>query len=116
MCGIVGFVSTNRSFEPSSTIERMTDVISYRGPDDKGYYRDSFAALGFRRLAIIDLAGGRQPMTNEAGNLWLIFNGEIYNHSDLRAGLEMAGHRYHSRSDSETILHSYEAFGADCVT
>jgi asparagine synthase (glutamine-hydrolysing) len=97
-------------------IERMADSIRHRGPDDFGYYRDPWANLGFRRLAIIDVSGGHQPMTNEDGNLWLIYNGEIFNHASLRPALEAAGHRYRNRSDSETIIHSYEQYGADCVS
>src|SRR5437660_4359938 len=116
MCGITGYVNTEPSSEPASIIERMADAIRHRGPDDFGYYRDPWANLGFRRLAIIDVAGGHQPMTSEDGNLWLIFNGEIFNHAALRPALEAAGHRYTSRSDSETILHSFEQYGPDCVS
>ncbi|HTS66834.1 MAG TPA: asparagine synthase (glutamine-hydrolyzing) [Candidatus Acidoferrales bacterium] len=116
MCGIAGYVTTEPSSEPASILERMADSIRHRGPDDFGYYRDSWANLGFRRLAIIDVAGGHQPMTNEDGRLWLIFNGEIFNHASLRPALEAAGHRYTTRSDSETILHSYEQYGSDCVS
>ena len=116
MCGITGYVNVQPSSEPASVIERMADAIRHRGPDDFGYYRDPWANLGFRRLAIIDLAGGHQPMTSEDGNLWLIFNGEIFNHAALRPALEAAGHRYTNRSDSETILHSYEQYGTDCVS
>jgi len=116
MCGIAGYVTVEPSSGPASTIERMADSIRHRGPDDFGYYRDPWASLGFRRLAIIDVAGGHQPMTNEDGNLWLVFNGEIFNHASLRPGLEAFGHRYTNRSDSETILHSYEQYGPDCVS
>src|SRR4051812_28092640 len=115
MCGIAGFINVQPTCASASIIERMTDTISYRGPDDSGSYMDSHAALGFRRLSIVDLAGGHQPMTNEDENLWLVFNGEIFNHMNLRQGLQAAGHRYQSRSDSETILHSYEQYGSDCV-
>jgi asparagine synthase (glutamine-hydrolysing) len=94
----------------------MADSIRHRGPDDFGYYRDSWANLGFRRLAISDVAGGHQPMSNEDGNLWLVYNGEIFNHASLRPALEAAGHRYQNRSDSETIIHSYEQYGPSCVT
>jgi asparagine synthase (glutamine-hydrolysing) len=116
MCGITGFVTTEPSDQPVSIIERMADSIRHRGPDDFGYYRDPWANLGFRRLAIIDVSGGHQPMSNEDGNLWLIFNGEIFNHASLRPALEAAGHRYQNRSDSETIIHSYEQYGPDCVS
>ena len=115
MCGIAGYVNLEPCTEAASTLERMTDAIRHRGPDDSGYYRDSHANLGFRRLSIIDVAGGHQPMSNEDGSLWLIYNGEIFNHAVLRRTLEAAGHRYANRSDSETILHAYEQYGADCV-
>lgn len=89
----------------------MTDVISHRGPDGFGFYHDEHAKLGHRRLSIIDLAGGSQPMYNEDRSLVVVYNGEIYNHSDLRQPLEQAGHRYHSRCDTETLLHAYEEYG-----
>jgi asparagine synthase (glutamine-hydrolysing) len=114
MCGIAGFVTVQPSDSPS-IIERMTDTIRHRGPDDSGYYRDPWASLGFRRLAIIDVAGGHQPMANEDASHFIIFNGEIFNHADLRPSLVQAGHRYTNRSDTETILHSYEQYGPDCV-
>src|SRR5450759_1294361 len=114
MCGIAGFVTVQPSVSPS-VVERMTDTIRHRGPDDSGYYRDPWASLGFRRLAIIDVAGGHQPMANEDASLFIVFNGEIFNHAGLRPSLEQAGHRYASRSDTETILHSYEQYGPECV-
>ena len=101
---------------PESLLTRMTDAIHHRGPDAAGYYRDPFAALGHRRLSIIDLAGGNQPMSNEDDALWIVYNGEIFNHTDLRPALEQAGHRYRTRCDTETILHAYEQYGPDCVT
>jgi hypothetical protein len=85
-------------------------------PRRSGYYRDPFASLGHRRLSIIDVAGGHQPMSNEDGALWITYNGEIFNHADLRPALEQAGHRYRTRCDTETILHAYEQYGPDCVT
>jgi asparagine synthase (glutamine-hydrolysing) len=96
-------------------IERMTAPIRHRGPDDSGIFQDAHASLGFRRLAIIDVAGGHQPMANEDRSCWIVFNGEIFNHADLRPALEAAGHRYETRSDTETILHAYEQYGAGCV-
>ena len=89
----------------------MTDAIRHRGPDDSGYYHDEFAHLGHRRLSIIDIAGGHQPLANESGTCWITYNGEVFNHADLRPVLEQAGHRYTSRSDTETILHAYEEYG-----
>jgi len=116
MCGIAGFVKPDPSGSASAILERMTEVIRHRGPDDAGAYEDRFAALGHRRLSIIDLAGGHQPMANEDGSLWIVYNGEIFNHADLRGELERAGHRFRTRCDTETILHAYESLGPDCVT
>jgi len=93
----------------------MADTIRHRGPDDSGYYLDPWASLGFRRLSIIDLAAGHQPMPNEDRSAWIVYNGEIFNHADLRPALERQGHRYASRCDTETVLHAYEEHGPDCV-
>ncbi|HLY20541.1 MAG TPA: asparagine synthase (glutamine-hydrolyzing) [Bryobacteraceae bacterium] len=116
MCGIAGFVTRAPASQPDSVLTRMADAIRHRGPDDAGYYRDPFAALGHRRLSIIDVRDGRQPMSNEDGALWITYNGEIFNHAGLRPALEQAGHRYRTRCDTETILHAYEQYGPDCVT
>src|SRR6266567_2408021 len=93
----------------------MSRVLHHRGPDDQGSFISGNVALGFRRLSIIDLPGGRQPMRNEEENVWIVFNGEIYNHLELRSTLEQRGHRYATKSDTETILHLYEEYGEDCV-
>ncbi len=93
----------------------MRDVIAHRGPDDAGGYYDERAALGHRRLSIVDLAAGHQPLANEDGSVWIVFNGEIYNHADVRPELERAGHVYRTRSDTETIVHAYEQWGDSCV-
>jgi asparagine synthase (glutamine-hydrolysing) len=93
----------------------MRDVLTHRGPDGHGLWIGDGVGLAHRRLAIVDVAGGLQPMTNEDGSVWMTFNGEIYNHADLRPGLEAAGHRYKTRSDSETIIHLYEQHGERCV-
>ena len=93
----------------------MRDVIAHRGPDDAGLFVDQQAALGHRRLSIVDLAAGHQPLANEDQTVWIVFNGEIYNHTDIRAELESAGHHYRTRSDTETIVHAYEQWGDDCV-
>ncbi len=116
MCGIAGFVTRAPSAPPESLLARMTDAIRHRGPDASGYYRDSYAALGHRRLSIIDVRDGQQPMSNEDGALWIVYNGEIFNHADLRPALDQAGHRYRTRCDTETILHAYEQYGSECVT
>jgi len=112
MCGVVGIVS----FRPDapvdpSRLKRMRDVLKHRGPDGEGLWCEGPIGLGHRRLAIVDVAGGHQPMTNEDGSVWLVYNGEIYNHADLRPGLEARGHHYRTRSDTETIIHLYEDEG-----
>ncbi len=116
MCGIAGFLVTTDTPQPDAILRRMTDSIAHRGPDDAGHHVDASAAIGMRRLSIIDLSAGHQPMTNETGNLWIVYNGEIFNHADLRPALEQAGHRYQTRCDTETILHAYEQYGDDCVS
>jgi asparagine synthase (glutamine-hydrolysing) len=115
MCGIAGFVSVDLESQPRPVLERMTAALHHRGPDDSGFYSDAWAALGHRRLSIIDLAAGHQPMSNEDGSLWIVYNGEVFNHASLRPALESAGHRYRTRCDTETILHAYEQYGAGCV-
>jgi asparagine synthase (glutamine-hydrolysing) len=114
MCGIAGFVTLGAA-QPDTLIERMAGAIRHRGPDAQGFYREGLVSLGHRRLSIIDLGTGQQPMTNEDGRLWIIYNGEIFNHAALRPDLERAGHRYKTRSDTETILHAYEQHGPDCL-
>ncbi|MBI5837832.1 MAG: asparagine synthase (glutamine-hydrolyzing) [Candidatus Eisenbacteria bacterium] len=116
MCGICGLIDLREKphLDPS-TFRRMRDVMAHRGPDDEGEFARGPAYLGFRRLSIVDLAGGHQPMPNEDQTLWLVFNGEIYNHEELRAELEPKGHVYRSRADSESILHGYEEWGPDVV-
>ena len=115
MCGIAGFARAGADREAPAVLENMTGALRHRGPDDFGYHVDSYAALGHRRLSIIDLAAGHQPMTNEDGSLWIIYNGEIFNHAEIRPLLERAGHRYATRSDTETIIHAYEEFGPSCL-
>ncbi|PYN71011.1 MAG: asparagine synthase (glutamine-hydrolyzing) [Candidatus Rokuibacteriota bacterium] len=116
MCGIAGIVK----FDPRETVDearlkRMRDVLRHRGPDGEGLLLDGPVGLGHRRLSIIDVAGGHQPMANEDETIWIVYNGEIYNHAALRPGLEQRGHRYRNRSDTETILHAYEEDGDRCV-
>ena len=116
MCGIAGIVASDRlRFDERARAEAMRDVISHRGPDDAGLYLDARAALGHRRLSIVDLAAGHQPLANEDETVWIVFNGEIYNHADVRPELEREGHRYRTRSDTETIVHAYEQWGDACV-
>ena len=129
MCGIAGGCWTNRG-EPLSEaiLRRMTDAIRHRGPDDEGQYhstianinstggsRSGGAALGHRRLSIIDLSGGHQPLSNEDGSVWIAFNGEVYNYRELHPRLEALGHRFRTASDTECIVHAYEQWGADCL-
>jgi len=116
MCGICGFVS----FEPERPtdefiLKRMNSSLTHRGPDDEGYYRDAQANLAMRRLSIIDLHTGQQPISNETGDIWVIYNGEIYNFQVVRAELETRGHIFKTRTDTEIIVHAYEEYGDDCV-
>ncbi len=115
MCGIAGFITLEPHTYPDSVADRMTRSIAHRGPDDSRVYRDPHAVLGHRRLSIIDLTTGQQPMTSESGDRWIVYNGEIFNHAALRPKLEARGHQYHSHSDTETILHAFEEYGSDCV-
>src|SRR5215208_2861050 len=116
MCGIAGIIATDGLREEDrARLPRMRDVIAHRGPDEAGTWFDGHAALGHRRLSIVDLATGSQPLGNEDGTIQIVFNGEIYNHADLRPELESAGHRYHTRCDTEAIVHAYEEWGDDCV-
>ena len=116
MCGIAGFLDTTTSY-PAAVLERMAGRISHRGPDDYGFYRDGPVQLAHRRLSIVDLSpAGHQPMQNETGDVWIIYNGEVFNHADVRPELEKAGHGYRSRSDTETLIHAYEEWGAQSVT
>ena len=111
MCGFVGFRNTPEVRSPESVVKAMADRIVHRGPDDADYYVDQDVSLGFRRLSIIDLEGGRQPIRNEDGTKVLVFNGEIYNFQALREDLLQKGHQFTTRTDSETILHGYEEYG-----
>jgi asparagine synthase (glutamine-hydrolysing) len=116
MCGICGIVNFDGS-DPVDriVIERMTESLAHRGPDDAGYFVEGRVGLGHRRLSIIDLSGGRQPIFNEDRSAAIVFNGEIYNYRDLAEALKTAGHTFRTRSDTETILHAYEEYGDDCV-
>jgi asparagine synthase (glutamine-hydrolysing) len=115
MCGISGiFEFQRRQPIPQELVHRMNETIIHRGPDDEGIYCGEGVGFGFRRLSIIDLAGGHQPISNEDGRLWVMLNGEIYNYPELRHELESKGHRFSTRSDTETIVHLYEEYGEDC--
>ncbi len=119
MCGICGTLSFNQRLETSpEVLVAMRDTLTHRGPDDEGAWSspDGRVALGHRRLSIVDLsAAGHQPMSNETGDVWIVYNGEVYNHESLRHELESAGHVYRSRTDTETVLHLYEEIGPRCV-
>src|SRR5215469_11953545 len=116
MCGICGVYNVQSGAPVSQeSIECMLGPISHRGPDDSGVYLSDNVGLGFARLSIIDLSGGHQPMSNEAGSVWLVFNGEIWNYQALRQALLEKGHRFRTSSDTETVVHAYEEYGADCV-
>ena len=116
MCAIVGIVKLDpRERVEEARLKRMRDVLRHRGPDGAGLWIDGPAGLGHRRLAIVDVAGGHQPMANEDQTAWIVFNGEIYNHASLRPELEARGHRYRTRSDTETIVHLYEEEGERCA-
>src|ERR1043166_3252143 len=116
MCGIAGFVATEGlGSGAAARALAMRDVLVHRGPDEAGLHTDAYAALAHRRLSIVDLSTGQQPLANETGTVWVVFNGEIYNHREARLELEAAGHRYRTRSDTETIEHAYEQWGDECV-
>lgn len=116
MCGIAGIVhSENGALIDRDSIHRMCERIVHRGPDDEGIYIHGSAGLGMRRLSIIDLAGGHQPIHNEDKSVWVVFNGEIYNFPELRRELETRGHRFYTNTDTEVIVHLYEDLGADCI-
>ena len=117
MCGINGIAlsSKRRSAVNEATLVRMRDVLHHRGPDDAGLFIDGPIGIAHRRLSIVDLASGHQPMSNEDGSLKIVFNGEIYNHTDHRANLEARGHVFATHSDTESIVHLYEEYGARCV-
>lgn len=115
MCGIAGIVNTEAGGIEAATIHRMCQTLAHRGPDDEGVLVRDGAGLGMRRLSVIDVAGGHQPVFNEDGSIWIVFNGEIYNFPELRQELEGRGHRLATHTDTEVIVHLYEDLGMDCV-
>jgi asparagine synthase (glutamine-hydrolysing) len=116
MCGICGVMNFSRKHHVERLgLEAMNQQIVHRGPDDAGFYLSENVGLAMRRLSIIDLQAGHQPVANEDGTVWLVYNGEIYNHRELRKRLETHGHHFRSQSDTETIVHLYEQYGRDCV-
>ncbi|HLV85910.1 MAG TPA: asparagine synthase (glutamine-hydrolyzing) [Candidatus Sulfotelmatobacter sp.] len=116
MCGIAGIFEFDRTKQiDPGVLRRMCSTIAHRGPDDEGFYIDGNLGMAMRRLSIIDLKSGHQPISNEDGTAWIVFNGEIYNQSVLREQLEKSGHRFRSRSDTEVIVHLYEEYGVECL-
>jgi len=115
VCGIAGMVGRQDEVVDAADVQRMCQTIIHRGPDDEGIYTRGPVGLGMRRLSIIDLTAGRQPIHNEDSSLWVVFNGEIYNFPQLRQELEGRGHRFYTHSDTEVILHLYEEMGSECV-
>src|ERR1700733_5616188 len=116
MCGIVGILEFGENGHvDSSVLRRMCNVIAHRGPDDDGFFTEGQIGLGMRRLSIVDLATGHQPIGNENDSVQIVFNGEIYNHRLLREQLITHGHRFRTQSDTEAIVHLYEEYGRDCV-
>lgn len=115
MCGIAGIVGQGKSDRRDATVRRMTNSLAHRGPDGEGFFQSPSVSLGHRRLCIIDLETGQQPLCNEDGTIWLTFNGEIYNYRDLREQLRKLGHQFKTQSDSEVIVHAYEEWGPECV-
>lgn len=116
MCGIAGIANLNGEAVPAGLLKRMTDVIAHRGPDGEGHYTDGSVGLGHRRLAIIDLSpAGHQPMANVGGDVVITYNGELYNFQKLRVELEALGYQFHSRTDTEVVIHAYEEWGEACL-
>src|SRR5713226_1058587 len=116
MCGIYGVVDLKQERTPGQALfDRMGRVITHRGPDDSGQYYGRGVALGMRRLSIIDLSGGHQPISNEDGTVWVVCNGEIYNFIELRNELEAKGHKFKTGSDTEVLVHLYEDMGCGFV-
>ncbi|HEX7774375.1 MAG TPA: asparagine synthase (glutamine-hydrolyzing), partial [Pyrinomonadaceae bacterium] len=114
MCGIVGIVRNDGKPVDEQLLARMNDAIRHRGPDEDGFYINGSAGLAMRRLAIIDLKSGQQPIHNADRSSWIVFNGEIYNYLELREKLEKLGHTFYTNSDTEAIVHAYDQFGTDC--
>ncbi|HLA12395.1 MAG TPA: asparagine synthase (glutamine-hydrolyzing) [Pyrinomonadaceae bacterium] len=114
MCGIVGIVNTGTRPADEALLSRMCAAIAHRGPDDDGFYVKGPIGLGMRRLSIIDVSGGRQPIPNQQESAWIVFNGEIYNYLELRQDLEKFGYRFRTNSDTEAIIHAYDRYGEEC--
>src|SRR5574338_503753 len=116
MCGICGISHSDRRRPERGVLEKMNAALAHRGPDSDGFHLDAGIGLAMRRLAIIDVSGGDQPISNEDGSVWIIFNGECYNYPDMRAELERRGHHLATATDTECIVHFYEDEGDACIT
>ena len=118
MCGIAGVFHFNEPGAIASLdmVSRMCSRLVHRGPDDKGLYHAGAVAMGMRRLSVVDVGGGHQPISNETGTIWLVYNGEIYNFLDLRQELKSLGHTFRTRTDSEVVVHAYEEWGTACLS
>src|SRR3954452_22591366 len=116
MCGITGVAGSLRHAVPRAALQAMNDGLCHRGPDGEGLYWGDDVGLAMRRLAIIDVAGGDQPIFNEDGSVCVVYNGEIYNYLEVRKELQAHGHRFATQSDTEVIVHAYEEFGVECVS
>jgi asparagine synthase (glutamine-hydrolysing) len=115
MCGICGISPSTNQIPERALLEKMTAAIKHRGPDSDGFYTNNGIGLAMRRLAIIDVSGGDQPISNEDESVWIICNGECYNYPDMQAELDKRGHHFKTKSDVECIVHYYEDEGDDCV-
>src|SRR5215813_10055480 len=116
MCGICGIFYPDRNVHARhAALAAMNQQIVHRGPDDDGLFVEENVGFAVRRLSIIDIETGHQPIANENEGVWIVYNGEIYNHAELRVQLEARGHRYRTRSDTETVVHLYEEYGRDCM-
>ncbi|MDB5053948.1 MAG: Asparagine synthetase, glutamine-hydrolyzing [Bacilli bacterium] len=115
MCGIAGVMNFEHKVPNPFMLKRMTDIIEHRGPNDSGYWSEEGIGLAFRRLSIIDIKEGHQPLSNEDDTVWIVFNGEIYNYKTLREMLESKGHQFKTHTDTEVIVHLYEEYGENCV-
>src|ERR1035437_5246673 len=116
MCGIAGILEFGADARvDSGVLRRMCDVMAHRGPDDDGFFTQGRIGLGMRRLSIVDLSTGHHPISNEDGSIWIVFNGEIYNHSLLREQQITGGHLFRTESDTESIVHLYGEYGKNCV-
>src|SRR5260370_39461149 len=117
MCGIAGAFARDTRCDVGPLVERLTNALAHRGPDGSGrqFVWQRSAALGHRRLSIVDLEGGAQPMANEDGHVWVVLNGELYNHLELRRELEARGHRFRPRADTEVLVHGWEEWGTELL-